>query len=413
MRVVLVVAALAPRPASAVAVRVPTAPAADTYGIVQRGDTLVAGADHQVHRSLDGGATWTASAMVGPVPVSVDGVWVERGRLWAGTYGQGVFTSDDLGASWQPASAGLAGGVAGSHLYITGFVSRGDSLYAATDGAGVFVRSLSVPGAWSGYGAATLVTTTSGSVATIARGGSRLLVGAEANGAVHTQAGAAAVWSRVPLDPGSPSAGTTPFASGWSGSEWWVSTQGEVYRSATATSDWVATGPGSSQLGTAALAVAGPRVFVSYSSLSDVEVWTSPDAGASWELLAVWPTYIAEMVLRDSVLHMARGDGVWRLSTATLAVGGPGGPSGLALALAGPHPARDRLRVRYTLPAAGPVTLSLHDVSGSRLATLARGGHAAGEHAAAADLAAVPVGLHFLRLETPFGTRSLRVTRLR
>jgi flagellar hook assembly protein FlgD len=59
--------------------------------------------------------------------------------------------------------------------------------------------------------------------------------------------------------------------------------------------------------------------------------------------------------------------------------------SGLHLAPVRPNPASGTVRVEYTLAAAGDARLSVHDVSGRRVTTLARGPHTAGTHSAAWD----------------------------
>src|SRR5262249_61245597 len=80
-------------------------------------------------------------------------VTIHNGRLYAGTNrfdspGQGVFISDDLGDTWSDFSQGLAG--PGSHD-VTDLLIRGDSLFAATDGSGAWVRNLT-SGTWSRFG---------------------------------------------------------------------------------------------------------------------------------------------------------------------------------------------------------------------------------------------------------------------
>ena len=86
------------------------------------------------------------------------------------------------------------------------------------------------------------------------------------------------------------------------------------------------------------------------------------------------------------------------------------GPHAPTLALtASPNPSRGRTAFAFTLPAAGHARLTVVDVSGRMVATLADGAFAAGEHQARWS-AAAPAGVYFARLHAPGGVS--RVTRV-
>jgi len=80
----------------------------------------------------------------------------------------------------------------------------------------------------------------------------------------------------------------------------------------------------------------------------------------------------------------------------------------LALAIA-PNPVAGAARARFTLPAAGDVTLELLDVAGRVAARLAGGTFSAGPHAAPLDGARLAPGVYTLRLATRGGATSRRV----
>lgn len=99
------------------------------------------GVDH-VWRTTDGGASWTAIdgiAAAGVPDIPVHSIAIRPGashQLYAGTE-LGVFASDDAGATWHPANAGLA------HTVVEELAFRDDdTLVAFTFGRGVFVASL-------------------------------------------------------------------------------------------------------------------------------------------------------------------------------------------------------------------------------------------------------------------------------
>lgn len=76
------------------------------------------------------------------------------------------------------------------------------------------------------------------------------------------------------------------------------------------------------------------------------------------------------------------------------------------LALRGPNPFSDRATLRYTLPAATPLNIMVHDVSGRRVITLVDGTRPAGDHEVSWDGRnargdRVPAGIYVARLVTP------------
>lgn len=82
----------------------------------------------------------------------------------------------------------------------------------------------------------------------------------------------------------------------------------------------------------------------------------------------------------------------------------PGSPPGVAVEsrlrfLLGPNPSHGRLRLSLTMPSAGPVAVSLYDLSGRRLRTLHQGQLGPGTHAFDWSLgSSLAAGLYFIRI---------------
>lgn len=92
-----------------------------------------------------------------------------------------------------------------------------------------------------------------------------------------------------------------------------------------------------------------------------------------------------------------------------------GALASLHLALA-PNPTRNLAHVSYVLPEASHVTLTLHDVTGRRIATWVDEDQSAGVHSldvTVSDIAADVSGVAFVRFQTAEGTVSGRLTILR
>ena len=64
---------------------------------------LYAGSDNGVFVSIDGGNSWSPTSFNDPVST----LTVDRDTIYAGTWGQGVFQSDDAGMTWKPIRNGL------------------------------------------------------------------------------------------------------------------------------------------------------------------------------------------------------------------------------------------------------------------------------------------------------------------
>ncbi len=96
----------------------------------------------------------------------------------------------------------------------------------------------------------------------------------------------------------------------------------------------------------------------------------------------------------------------------------PAPARGVRLGAPWPNPAGGATRISWGIDRAGRVDLSVYDVAGRRVRNLVRGRFGAGSHTARWDGRdahgrRVASGVYFVRLGTPFGTRSRRLTMLR
>ena len=94
------------------------------------------------------------------------------------------------------------------------------------------------------------------------------------------------------------------------------------------------------------------------------------------------------------------------------AEGGPAGAS-VAIGVAVPNPAATSARVPFTLEAGSDVTMTLYDVLGRQVSTIAQGTYAAGSHDATLNVSSLAPGTYVVRLEAgaTVVTRTLSVAR--
>ena len=382
-------------------------PAADVYALSLRGDTLLAGVDQAVWKGAGGGTAWTRSADLPGPPISIDTVHLERGRLWAGTYGRGVFTSANLGQDWQPFNPGLTGGIAGSHLYVTDFAVRGDSLFAATDGAGVYALPLHTLTAWSPVGT-NLVANAAGGVADLECAGDRLVACSGGNGFVHHNDRGDADWTVSYLNNTGISPGLQPSAAAWTGSAWLVAAQAGAFRSAAAVSPWSAVGPALGSRFDGRLATRNGRTFGAWNSSSATTYVFSHDDGTHWQVLETIPGYTYEMVLLGTRLDAGRSDGLWWREVAAVDVP-VGVADGVRLERAGAHPAGALVRLRFVLPVAAAARVAVFDARGREVARPAAGTFEAGVHEVSWRPVGATPGVYFARLEAAGSVRTVRL----
>ncbi len=91
----------------------------------------------------------------------------------------------------------------------------------------------------------------------------------------------------------------------------------------------------------------------------------------------------------------------------------PSLPAAYALSGAAPNPFRDGATVRFALPEAAEVRLTVYDLVGREVARLAEGPHEAGHHTARFDGRSLPSGVYVVRLTAGDFVGTERVTLLR
>ncbi len=102
-----------------------------------------------------------------------------------------------------------------------------------------------------------------------------------------------------------------------------------------------------------------------------------------------------------------------KATTATGAESVPGAAGVLALDAVAPNPVRGQSDVRFTLPAAGPVRVSVYDAIGRHVATLLEGTLDAGTHETRLDAETLAPGVYLIRLDAGSESRTTRAVVVR
>lgn len=409
---VALVALAATSPASAQWTRVQEVPVANIYSVSTNGDTIAAASDSTAFVSVDAGASWITTAKVAAGVTTIHAVRVHKGRLYAGTHGQGVFVSSNMGATWQDFSQGLVGGINDSQLFIMDLLVRGDTIYAATDGAGPWIRNLAIGGTWSHYGNA-INLGQAGNMASIGASPTRLLACGGFNGDVFYRDAGDADWTESLLFNDHLAAGLAPLAAVWTGSSWLVGSNIGVFHSASGQSPWTYFDFGLHPTFFASFALHDRVVFTHFASGEGTGIEYSSDDGVTWQVLDAQPLiFTYNIATIGDLLYAGRVDGLWRRSIATLSVPG-GAPASLSFAIVGPHPIHDEARFRIELPETARVRIDLFDVSGRRVSGGIDETLPAGTHEVRLTARGLAPGIYMARLRAVGRSETLRLVRIR
>lgn len=412
---IVITLALSPLGASARAQWTPVSevPPVDIFSVWANADTIAAGSDSTVFVSFDGGATWATTSKVAAGATMVEAVRVHRGNLYAGTYGQGIFVSHDLGATWQGFSQGLSGGVNGSHLAITNLLLRGDTLYATTDGAGVFIRNLAGGAGWSNF-SGVIVPDQAGNMTSIAASPTRLLATGGAIGDVFFRDPGDADWTESLLFNDHLAAGLAPLAAIWTGSSWLVGTNIGVFRSDLGEAPWTYHDFGLHPTFFASFALHDGIVFTHFANGSGTGIEYSGDGGVTWLLLDALPSiFTYSLTAVGDLLYAGRVDGLWRRSVESVSVPIASAPNRLHFAVVGANPVHDDAHLRFELPVAARVQIDLFDVTGRHLPGGIAETRPAGTNEIAYPARQLAPGVYLARLNAVGRSETVRIVRVR
>lgn len=367
--------------------RVNAVPASDVASVIVRGTTIYAGTDSAIYISPDGGTTWTRSATIPNSPMLVDAIGVFDGKLFAGTGGKGVYMSSNNGQSWQALSQGLTG--TGS-TFISSFAERSGILYAATMGGGVFALQQNV---WVQVG--DLQNLQAGNVYSLLVKGDTLLAAAGGNGYVWILPPGATSWRGVQIAPFAGQAHIINSLTIWNGA---ILAGGSysVYRSTDNAETWEFSGFGLTVNNTVNFAPLGTMLYSSFSTVN-TRIYRSVN-GRDWDLVESIP-FTYSIASAGSKLYAARYDGLWFNQYTTTAVQEDlSVPERIALHQNYPNPFNPETVIRFELPSASQVSLTVYNSIGQKIATIINGHREAGAHRVTWNSGNLPGGVYFYRL---------------
>jgi len=267
------------------------------YSLASHAGVHFAVTDSLVYRS-NGGLSWqsTATQPVGGVPYYL--LHANDSGLFAATDGQGVHRTTNGGQTWVAFGSGLP------QETVLGLTTLGDSLYAGLGFSGIYVINLKTPTTWTPYntGLTQFGTNWIGAV------GGRLFAGLGAYLFVRERGGA--LWTLTTWGDDLQRQAYEVVAVD---SFLFAATEGGVFRArASDPLTWqakdIAGMPGRV---ITSLAVQGSRLYVGLNQSLQHWIWSSDDAGVTWDVRAHEFAPVWDLRVVGNRLWAAREDGLW------------------------------------------------------------------------------------------------------
>lgn len=379
------------------------------------GDWLYLSSLDSVYRMSSGTSNISSIGSVG-AGIDIKTIATTGARFLAGTFSHGLFESNDSGATWTARINGLDNGATTT---VTSIAFRGDSIYAGTDGYGVFVSSAQGVPSWSPFRDG-LGWRVAWDVYSIEEWNGILFTAAGQNGYVFRNFSDATIWEELQfsqdistglamLDLGNLSTG------GIAG----VAFDG-VYTSIDGGLTWshhpapFSSGDYGSMIQTplGTMAMIGHLLLGTY-----IWHWT----GNSWELFSHQSNMLAtDIAYFDGHLIASTWMGLWvyPLDPTGAEPDPPGLPERFTLSQNYPNPFNPETEISFSLSRATHVRLMIHDVLGRTVRTLINENLSAGQKSVKWDgrndkSEPVSSGVYLYRLQTATGSQTRKMILLK
>jgi len=362
------------------------------------GDTLFAAGPVKVYFTYNAGMSWDSSAVLAPnLEDYLTDILEVNGKIYVGTVNDGVFVSTNGGHTFQADNAGLAG--LGAHS-ISMLAIRGDSIYAATSGAGIFVKKLNGTANWSAYNTGIAWS----NAESIVNDNGTLIAGVGANATLYIRPPGANAWTERPFAVFNGEINAFLGAIRDGGVLLGAGMQG-FYRSFNNGETWEHFNHGAGLISAARFLRNGNRTYVllEKSGLNAFLFYTDNE-GESWQLFQpdLGGAIGYDLARCGEMLFVGHANGLWFLPIVTDAQETPIIRKPVFEQIF-PNPAFAQTSLQFTLQQASPVVIALYDLRGSLVRAVNLGNQPAGTHIFEFSTTNLPSGLYNCTLITSKG----------
>ncbi len=372
-------------------------------------DNLVyAGGDSALYFSADGGANWQASNKIEGLKYGISSIQKWNHKLYAGTFGKGVFETTDNGLNWFARNTGLNNSGA---LEISSIAIRGDSLYAATIGEGVFVLNLINPSGWQNFRNG-LPFGVAWNVYSLYNFNGTLICGAGGNANVYFNINGDDNWIEKSFDLPAAEPNAMISIASYGDTLIGVSYYG-IYRSQNNGDSWEYFNPGIGLISFASITVVNDVLFALISKLPRSYFISSVNTGTSWQFEFEFNTMAFSTLYYNGKLYTGRSDGIYWLPYSPSKIDDDILVKDFMLHQNYPNPFNPGTKISWQSPVSSWQTLKVFDVHGKEVAALVDEYKPAGSYKVEFSGEGLSSGVYFYRLQTGSYTETKKMVILR
>jgi len=373
------------------------------WSLWSSGDTLIAGGDSVLYYSFDGGNNWDQSSPVPGVEYGINAIQPVQGGIYIGTALKGVFFTSNMGGEWHQRSAGLTNPGA---MEIRAFALRGDEIFVATIGGGVYKNSLTTPGSWSHFSEG-IPWNTSWSIYSLKNVDGDLYAGGGVNAYYYRNRKNTTVWEEIPFDWFTGEANGMLAFEKYSGGIIATSNIG-IYRSSDSGNTWLKYSPGVGLIEKSDIVVSGNNIVVTLSKAARFYIMHSSNSGISWSREDMQSGSIAlSMTICGGKIWVGRLDGLYYKSDTLTDIKEPDViPMEFSLKQNYPNPFNPSTVILFNIPeensvsgVTGNVVMDVYNSTGEKVATLLNQSMEPGNHQVTFDASGMPGGVYFYELK--------------
>lgn len=362
------------------------------YSALFTGDDCFVGSD-SLYISRDRGLTWQSTTLNGHA-IEVTALFKYDNKIFAGTYGNGVFISINNGLSWQNYNLGLSGFT----LYAKKFVASGDTIFYATDGGGIYYL-LSNSDTWQSYNQ-NLPSNIAWTINDLVVTNNNFVASAGSSGYYYLRPKGSAQWieKRMQTPQGifmTPNAFLSTGDIVFSGSRF------GIYKSLDEGNTFDSAGISAMDIAVVSFVKDDNRIYAGYtrSAGNDFFVWYSDDLGNAWNIFAHEFQYLHHLYIYDQKIWAATNNGLWFNNLDPSSVDPINSLNGFNLYQNYPNPFNPSTTIQYSLSSSQFVTLKVYDVLGNEISTLIDEHKQAGFYEVSFNASSLPSGIYFYKLQ--------------
>jgi hypothetical protein len=373
-------------------IKVDQIPEADIYSFYDEGINIYVGGENIIYISSDRGNNWEPTSLLPNDANPVSAIYKTNNILFVGTYSYGVYISYD-GINWQAFNGGLIGNGA---LHIADFERQGDSIYAATIGASIFVANLNNLFSWQPYNSGIPINI-SGNTSEISIFNDTLIAGAGANGAVYLKYPGDNFWNESFFsEPGPQPVIMVAFEK--IGDILVGAASTGVFYSFNSGMDWTAIPNEIGYISAASLALHNGELYISLVKGGSVYIYKFNSQNYSINLYEFRSgLQVSKMIIAENKIFEGRFfDGVWYKSlVATNIDDNLIQPAQFHLNQNYPNPFNPNTEISFVLPIGSKVSLTVFDILGREVALVVDDNLSAGKHSYILNMIGASSGVYF------------------